>query len=107
MAIDDFGTGYSSLRYLQTLPVDIVKIDRSFIAKIQEGREQTALAGAIIQVGHALGLAIVAEGIETAEQARLLRVIGCEYGQGYHFARPQGPEAVEGLLGSPIGHPAA
>jgi len=107
MSIDDFGTGYSSLRYLQTLPVDIVKIDRSFIAKIQEGREQTALAGAIIQVGHALGLAIVAEGIETAEQARLLRTIGCEYGQGYHFARPQGPKAVAELLSSPIGHPAA
>ena len=98
MAIDDFGTGYSSLRYLQTLPVDIVKIDRSFIAKIQEGRERTALAGAIIQVGHALSLSVVAEGVETEEQAGLLRNIGCEYGQGYHFARPQPPERIPEML---------
>jgi diguanylate cyclase (GGDEF)-like protein/PAS domain S-box-containing protein len=98
MAIDDFGTGYSSLRYLQTLPVDTVKIDRSFIAKIQEGREQAALARAIVGVGHALNLAVVAEGVETAEQVRLLQTIGCEYGQGYHFARPQDPRTVSTML---------
>jgi predicted signal transduction protein with EAL and GGDEF domain len=98
MAIDDFGTGYSSLRYLQTLPVDTVKIDRSFIAKIQEGREQAALARAIVGVGHALNLAVVAEGVETGEHVRLLRGIGCEYGQGYHFAKPQDPGVVRAML---------
>jgi diguanylate cyclase len=102
LAIDDFGTGYSSLRYLQTLPVDTVKIDRSFIAKIQEGREQAALARAIVGVGHALNLAVVAEGVETAEQMRLLQTIGCEYGQGYHFARPQDPNTVTRMLAGPV-----
>jgi diguanylate cyclase (GGDEF)-like protein/PAS domain S-box-containing protein len=93
-AVDDFGTGYSSLRYLQTLPVHSVKIDRSFIAKIQDSPEQAALAQAIVKVGHTLHLAVVAEGIETAEQADYLRAIGCQYGQGYHFAEPQDPATI-------------
>jgi diguanylate cyclase (GGDEF)-like protein/PAS domain S-box-containing protein len=97
-AVDDFGTGYSSLRYLQTLPVDFVKIDQSFIAKIQDSPEQAALAQAIVKVGHTLHLAVVAEGIETAEQADYLRAIGCQYGQGYHFAKPQDRASIEASL---------
>jgi diguanylate cyclase (GGDEF)-like protein/PAS domain S-box-containing protein len=97
-AVDDFGTGYSSLRYLQTLPVDFVKIDQSFIAKIQDSPEQAALAQAIVKVGHTLHLAVIAEGIETAEQADYLRAIGCQYGQGYHFARPQDRASIEASL---------
>jgi EAL domain-containing protein (putative c-di-GMP-specific phosphodiesterase class I) len=96
--VDDFGTGYSSLRYLQTLPVDFVKIDQSFIAKIQDSPEQAALAQAIVKVGHTLHLAVIAEGIETAEQADYLRAIGCQYGQGYHFARPQDRASIEASL---------
>ncbi|HZC73489.1 MAG TPA: bifunctional diguanylate cyclase/phosphodiesterase [Jatrophihabitans sp.] len=95
LAVDDFGTGYSSLRYLQTLPVDSVKIDRSFIAKIQDGPDEAALARAIVNVGHALHLTVIAEGIETSQQAELLHAIGCHYGQGYYFARPQDPADIE------------
>ena len=98
IAVDDFGTGYSSLRYLQTLPVDTVKIDRSFIARINEGPEQSALARGIVKIGHELHLSVVAEGVETREQAELLHAIGCEYGQGYYFARPQDPESVQAIL---------
>jgi diguanylate cyclase (GGDEF)-like protein/PAS domain S-box-containing protein len=98
MAVDDFGTGFSSLRYLQTLPVDSVKIDQSFIARIQDGPEQAALANAIVKVGQTLHLAVVAEGIETAQQVDHLRAIGCQYGQGYYFAKPQDPASIEASL---------
>jgi EAL domain-containing protein (putative c-di-GMP-specific phosphodiesterase class I) len=98
IAVDDFGTGYSSLRYLQTLPVASVKIDQSFIAEIQDAPEQAALAQAIVKVGQTLHLAVVAEGVETARQAHYLGAIGCEYGQGHHFARPQDQAAVEASL---------
>jgi diguanylate cyclase (GGDEF)-like protein/PAS domain S-box-containing protein len=98
IAVDDFGTGYSSLRYLQTLPVNSVKIDRSFVAQIQDGPQQAALAEAIVKVGQALHLTIVAEGIETAEQLDCLRRIGCEYGQGYYFAKPQDPAVIDASL---------
>jgi EAL domain-containing protein (putative c-di-GMP-specific phosphodiesterase class I) len=98
MAVDDFGTGYSSLRYLQTLPVDSVKIDQSFIAQIQDSPEQATLAQAIVKVGHTLHLAVVAEGIETAQQADYLRAIGCQYGQGFYFAKPQDPASIEASL---------
>jgi EAL domain-containing protein (putative c-di-GMP-specific phosphodiesterase class I) len=98
IAVDDFGTGYSSLGYLQTLPVDSVKIDQSFIAEIQDAPEQAALAQAIVKVGHTLHLAVVAEGVETDRQAEYLGAIGCEYGQGHHFARPQDHAAVEASL---------
>jgi len=94
LAVDDFGTGYSSLRYLHILPVDSVKIDRSFIAKIQDGPREVALAEAIVQVGHALDLTVVAEGIETIEHVTLLRSLGCQYGQGYYYARPREPRLI-------------
>jgi EAL domain-containing protein (putative c-di-GMP-specific phosphodiesterase class I) len=83
---------------LQTLPVDTVKIDRSFTARIDEDPERCALAEAIVKLGHTLALAVVAEGIETSAQAAILRAIGCEFGQGYYFAKPQDPATVQASL---------
>ncbi len=88
MAIDDFGTGYSSLTYLRTLPVRIVKIDRSFTADVVTDARQRALTQAVIDLGRALDLDVVAEGVETAEQAALLAEMGCPYAQGWFFGRP-------------------
>ncbi|HZA80799.1 MAG TPA: EAL domain-containing protein [Actinomycetes bacterium] len=98
LALDDFGTGYSSLSYLQRLPVDILKIDRSFVAGIAGSTEDSALARGILTLGQTLGLTTVAEGIETAEQLVALRELGCQLGQGYYFAKPLEPEVVDGLL---------
>ena len=88
LAIDDFGTGYSSLSYLQRFPVDILKIDKSFIDKIAEGKEGAAVAKAIIMMSDTLKLRTIAEGIESAGQKNELEKLGCELGQGYHFAKP-------------------
>jgi diguanylate cyclase (GGDEF)-like protein/PAS domain S-box-containing protein len=88
VAIDDFGTGYSSLSYLRTLPIQKVKIDRSFIKGIPEDREAAALVGEIIRLAHVLSLEVVAEGVETAPQAAFLRDAGCEKMQGFLFSRP-------------------
>jgi PAS domain S-box-containing protein len=99
LALDDFGTGYSSLSYLRQLPVDLLKIDRSFVAGVTRGPEDSAVARAVIKLAEALGLATLAEGIETTEQAFALRALGCQLGQGYLFARPLDPEAAEQLLG--------
>jgi diguanylate cyclase (GGDEF)-like protein/PAS domain S-box-containing protein len=98
LALDDFGTGYSSLSYLQRLPVDILKIDRSFISSMIEDPEQSAVARAIVKLGQSLDLETVAEGIESSEQLAALRELGCHSGQGYYFARPSDPAAVELLL---------
>jgi EAL domain-containing protein (putative c-di-GMP-specific phosphodiesterase class I) len=88
IALDDFGTGYSSLEHLRRFPVDSIKIDKVFIDRVTGGLRESALARAIIQLGQTMGLATVAEGVETAEQAAVLRDLGCGYGQGYWFARP-------------------
>jgi FOG: EAL domain len=101
LAIDDFGTGYSSLAYLQRFPIDILKIDRSFVARVLGGPEDAALAHAIIKLGQTLHLDVVAEGIETDGQLNELRKLGCEYGQGYLFARPLAPDGLTSLLREP------
>ena len=101
LAIDDFGTGYSSLSYLRRFPIDIVKIDKSFIDGIAEGSESSALARAIIMLGQTLRLDTVAEGIEHAAQFGELRELGCALGQGYHFARPLPADSVGELLAHP------
>ena len=88
VAVDDFGTGYSSLAYLKRLPIDILKIDRGFVRNITGGPEESALAHAIIKLAGLFGLSTVGEGIETADQAALLRGLGCDRGQGFHFSRP-------------------
>ena len=88
VAIDDFGTGYSALSYLRDLPVDRLKIDRSFIDPLPEDERVRTITGAIVHLGANLGFDVIAEGIETAAQSRALRAMGCQQGQGYHYARP-------------------
>jgi EAL domain-containing protein (putative c-di-GMP-specific phosphodiesterase class I) len=93
VAVDDFGTGYSSLGYLRRLPVDVLKIDRAFVTGVADSAEDAAVAQAVLSLARILGLATVAEGIETPEQAAALLAIGCTFGQGYLFSRPlPGPE---------------
>lgn len=99
LSLDDFGTGYSSLTYLRSLPVDILKIDKSFIDKIACDETQLQVAGTIITLGHSLGLLIVAEGVETPDQLTLLAQFGCDRVQGYIFSRPIAAEAAFQLLG--------
>jgi diguanylate cyclase (GGDEF)-like protein len=99
LAIDDFGTGYSSLAYLERFPLDVLKIDKSFVDHVTAGGKGLVLARAIIALGDALGLRTVAEGIERPEQAEALRALGCHLGQGYLFARPLVPADVDHLLG--------
>jgi diguanylate cyclase (GGDEF)-like protein/PAS domain S-box-containing protein len=89
IAIDDFGTGYSSLGYLRDIPVDVLKIDRSFITGLVGNGRQQELVSAIMQLGHTLGLRVVAEGVEDADQLALLSMMGCQYAQGYHLGRPE------------------
>jgi len=98
LAIDDFGTGYSSLSYLQKLPVDILKIDKSFVDGLGPGAGGTALVSGIVELGKAMRLVMVAEGIEQAEQAAALTAFGCQYGQGYYFSRPLEPSALRTRL---------
>jgi diguanylate cyclase (GGDEF)-like protein/PAS domain S-box-containing protein len=88
VALDDFGTGYASYGQLQSLPFDTIKIDRSFTRQLTSTETNPALARDMIRMGHSLGLKIVAEGIETADQEQALRALRCEYGQGYRFGRP-------------------
>jgi EAL domain-containing protein (putative c-di-GMP-specific phosphodiesterase class I) len=95
IAIDDFGTGYSSMAVLQKLPVDILKIDRAFITHCADDATAAALLKALLQVAHGLGKEVVAEGVETPAQAAFLRAHGCEFLQGYLFARPMPAEALE------------
>jgi diguanylate cyclase (GGDEF)-like protein len=100
LALDDFGTGYSALNYLRRFPADTLKIDRSFVQGI--GRpDDSAIVQAVITVAKSLKLRVVAEGIETEEQAEQLRAMGCDYGQGYFYARPMAAEKVPALLSHP------
>lgn len=103
LAIDDFGTGYSALSYLQRFPIQVLKIDRSFVKGIRSGGEHAALVRAIVALGQALNLKLVAEGIEDPAQAIQLRKLGCELGQGYYFAPAQPREEFERLLHSDSG----
>ena len=100
LALDDFGTGYASLAYLQRLPVDIVKIDRSFTAKIDTGAADLALLEGIVGLGKALGLQLVAEGIERVAQQGIVRELGCHGAQGFHFGRPAPAAAATQALTS-------
>jgi diguanylate cyclase (GGDEF)-like protein/PAS domain S-box-containing protein len=98
IAIDDFGTGYSSLGYLRRLPVDILKIDKSFIDGVAEGPHESALARAVVKLASTMRLDAVAEGVSSRRQLAALRRLRCPYGQGYLFSRPQPADVVAGLL---------
>jgi EAL domain-containing protein (putative c-di-GMP-specific phosphodiesterase class I) len=99
LALDDFGTGYSSLSYLQRFPIDILKIDRSFVEALGSRTDDPVLARAIVALGDTLELRTVAEGIERAEQRAELLALGCELGQGYLFGRPQPPDVLAASCG--------
>jgi EAL domain-containing protein (putative c-di-GMP-specific phosphodiesterase class I) len=100
LALDDFGTGYSSLAYLRRFPIDMLKIDKSFVHEVMHGPEASAVTRAIVQLGTTLRLETVAEGIEAAGQVRELRDSGCLLGQGYYFARPLERDEADALVGS-------
>ena len=99
IALDDFGTGYSSLTYLRRLPVDVVKIDQSFVRDLTQDEDARSIGQAIISLAHALRKSVVAEGVETLEQANLLRAWGCDVVQGYYFARPLPAQALQDMMG--------
>ncbi|RDH88087.1 MAG: hypothetical protein DIZ79_15000 [endosymbiont of Lamellibrachia luymesi] len=88
LSIDDFGTGYSSLSYLKQFPVDILKIDRAFVVDLPDHQDDASLVEAIAAIAKSLNLKLVAEGVETRDQAEFLKKIGCDYLQGYHFGKP-------------------
>jgi len=99
LALDDFGTGYSTLSHLQHLKVDVLKIDRSFVAQISRSTRDREIVAAVMAMSHALGTTVVGEGIETSDQLDALTGLDCDQGQGFLFARPLSPEAVVALVG--------
>jgi EAL domain-containing protein (putative c-di-GMP-specific phosphodiesterase class I) len=94
IALDDFGTGYSSLAYLQRLPIDTLKIDRSFVSGMMVDGDSVAIVRAVLSLAEALGMSTTAEGIETVELATTLAALGCSEGQGFYFAKPLEPSAA-------------
>jgi EAL domain-containing protein (putative c-di-GMP-specific phosphodiesterase class I) len=98
LSIDDFGTGYSNLAYLQRFEVDKIKIDQSFVRRLEESKPDLAIVNAIIQMARSLNLATTAEGIETESIRRKLIGLGCDQGQGYLFAKPQSAPQFEALI---------
>jgi EAL domain-containing protein (putative c-di-GMP-specific phosphodiesterase class I) len=101
IAVDDFGTGYSSLSYLHDFPLDILKVDKLFIDSVTEGAEESALARAIIKLGHTLSLQVIAEGVEENAQASTLSMLDCDLAQGYLFARPVPAEELAMMIQRP------
>jgi len=105
ISIDDFGTGYSSLSRLRRFPVDVLKIDRSFVANMDRDTEAREIVRLIIEFAHVVNLKVIAEGVETAAHRDLLKDLGCEYGQGYFFSRPVDQAGVEKLLAGEMSSP--
>ena len=98
LSIDDFGTGYSSFSALHHFPIDTLKVDKSFVSRLEDSSKYAEITNTIIMLGHNLGMDVIAEGIETATQMQKLRALGCKYGQGYFFAKPLSAEAATALL---------
>ena len=98
LAIDDFGTGYSSLTYLKRFPVNGIKIDQTFVAGLGRDTFDSAIIESVIELAHAVGLHVTAEGVETLDQLLRLRALGCDFAQGYYFARPQPAAELDALL---------
>jgi EAL domain-containing protein (putative c-di-GMP-specific phosphodiesterase class I) len=88
LVLDDFGTGYSSFQHLKDFPIDTLKIDRSFVANLGRSSQDAAIVASVVSMASALGLGVVAEGVETETQAQLLRELGCPMAQGFHFGAP-------------------
>jgi diguanylate cyclase (GGDEF)-like protein/PAS domain S-box-containing protein len=98
LSVDDFGTGYSSLAHLSALPIDSLKVDRSFVRDLRSGSKESTIVRAIVHLGDSLGKRVIAEGIETVSQLDQLREMGCQMGQGFHMSRPLAAEAIDLLL---------
>jgi EAL domain-containing protein (putative c-di-GMP-specific phosphodiesterase class I) len=98
LGVDDFGTGYSSLAYLNRFPLDVLKIDRSFVAGLGTDPESETIVAAIIDLAHALELTVIAEGVEDEVQLAVLRRLGCDQAVGFHFSRPRAPEDLTELI---------
>jgi diguanylate cyclase (GGDEF)-like protein len=105
LCIDDFGTGYSSLSYLHRFPVDTLKVDRSFVNLIQTDNQNAAIVQAIVTLAHQLGMDVVAEGVETIEQLEYLKASGCEFAQGYYFAKPLPSDLADAAIARHLSHP--
>jgi EAL domain-containing protein (putative c-di-GMP-specific phosphodiesterase class I) len=98
LAVDDFGTGYSSLGYIQRFPINVIKIDRSFVDALDTQQGSSVVVESMIALAQRLGVHVVAEGIERQEQLRMLQALGCDLGQGYHFSRPVEAHELADLL---------
>jgi diguanylate cyclase len=102
IAIDDFGTGFSSLGQLRHFPIDVLKVDRSFVQGVEHDAKDAAIAANLVSLAHALGLVAIAEGIESSGQLASFRELGCDQAQGFLFARPAPPEELTELLASGV-----
>jgi len=101
LAVDDFGTGYSSLTYLCRFPIDVVKVDKSFVSQLGTPSRDASIVSVVVGLAQTLQMAVVAEGVETAEQLRLLQELNCSYAQGYLFSEPRRLAQAEELLRGP------
>ena len=102
LVLDDFGVGFSSLGYLKRLPLSIVKLDRSFVENVTDSPNDAAIVRAVSDMAETIGIGVVAEGVENADQVRVARELGCGYAQGFHFSEPVPASYAERLLASPL-----